>query len=81
MISFTASHEYDAAEQRDFLLRRAEQELIAAIRSNNPEAARRHDAMAHAYGAMARTMIDRIDQEMSMPVTPLDHGKDAPAIR
>ncbi len=48
---------YDDPAELDFLLRRAEQETIAAIRSINPQAAERHDAMAYAYSAMAVTML------------------------
>ena len=43
------------------MLRRAEQESIAAIRSINPEAAERHDIMAHAYSVQAVTMLGRME--------------------
>ena len=60
---FSPSHgrREDPADRLDYLLRRAEQESIAAIRSINPEAAERHDIMAHAYSAEALTMLGRID--------------------
>ena len=45
-------------EELDFLLRRAEQESIAAIRSPNPHASERHDAMAQAYSALAVTILE-----------------------
>ncbi|MEO6198602.1 MAG: hypothetical protein ABIO68_01505 [Sphingomicrobium sp.] len=48
------------ADKLDYLLRRAEQESIAAIRSINPQASQRHDAMAHAYSAEAVTMLGRM---------------------
>jgi len=44
-------------EELEFLLRRAEQESIAAIRSPSPQASERHDAMAHAYSALAVTTL------------------------
>ena len=81
MIGFRNSHDYDATEELDFLLRRAEQELIAAIRSINAEVAERHDAMAHAYSAMAIMMIDRRDQAIPTIVEAGGLGKDARAVR
>ncbi len=81
MINFSNSHEYDATEELDFLLRRAEQESIAAIRSTNAEAAERHDAMAQAYSAMAVAMMDRLDPSIPMGVPMLDQGKDGLHVR
>ena len=52
------SHQVERSEQLDYWLRRAEQESIAAIRSTNTEASERHDAMAHAYSALARHLLD-----------------------
>jgi hypothetical protein len=49
--------DFDRSEQLDYWLRRAEQESIAAIRSTNSIASQRHDAMAQAYSAMARTIL------------------------
>lgn len=57
MIDRTAGRREDPAERIGFLLRRAEQESIAAIRSVNPTAAERHDIMAHAYSVMAVSML------------------------
>lgn len=48
----------EPVEEIGFLLRRAEEESIAAIRSPHPEASARHGAMAHAYSALAITMLD-----------------------
>jgi hypothetical protein len=48
-------HAHDA--ELEFLLRRAEQESIAAIRSPSPEASDRHDEMAQAYSALAVTIL------------------------
>ena len=50
-------YDYERSEQLDYWLRRAEQESIAAIRSTNSTASQRHDAMAQAYSALARTML------------------------
>lgn len=50
-------HQYERAEQLDYWLRRAEQESIAAIRATG-EASVRHDAMARAYSALARHLLD-----------------------
>lgn len=49
--------DFERSEQLDYWLRRAEQESIAAIRSTNSTASQRHDAMAQAYSALARTML------------------------
>jgi hypothetical protein len=49
--------DFDRSEQLDYWLRRAEQESIAAIRSTNSTASQRHDAMAQAYSALARTIL------------------------
>lgn len=48
----------DSAEQLDYWLRRAEQESIAAIRTTNEVAAQRHGAMALAYSALAKSLLD-----------------------
>lgn len=45
------------SEQLDYLLRRAEQESIAAIRSPNLIAAERHNAIAQAYSAQALMIL------------------------
>ena len=50
-------NDFERSEQLDYWLRRAEQESIAAIRSTNSIASQRHDAMAQAYSAMARTIL------------------------
>ena len=50
--------DFERSEQLDYWLRRAEDESIAAIRSTNQVVAQRHDAMAQAYSAMARTLLD-----------------------
>lgn len=49
--------DFERSEQLDYWLRRAEQESIAAIRSTNSVASQRHDAMAQAYSALARTIL------------------------
>ncbi len=46
-----------APEQLDYLLRRAEQESIAAIRSLDPRAAGPHTQMACTYSARARSLL------------------------
>jgi hypothetical protein len=46
-------------KQLDYLLRRAQQESIAAIRSVDPRAAAPHEHMASFYGAQARTLLGR----------------------
>jgi hypothetical protein len=48
---------YERVERLDYLLRRAEQETIAAIRSANPRAAASHERMAAAYSAQATSML------------------------
>ena len=62
-LMFSPSHvrHEDPAYHLDYLLRRAEQESIAAIRSINPVAAERHDIMAHAYSAQALTMLGQMN--------------------
>ena len=51
--------EFDLAEEElDYLLRRAEQEAVAAIRASDAAAAR-HDAMALAYSHRAWALLDR----------------------
>ena len=59
--------DFERAEQLDYWLRRAEQESIAAIRSTNSTASQRHDAMAQAYSALARTMLDPEAGRQSAP--------------
>ncbi len=63
MFSPTDARPEDPADRLDYLLRRAEQESIAAIRSINPEAEKRHDTMAHAYSAQAVTMLGEMTVE------------------
>lgn len=51
--------EFDLVDaELDYLLRRAEQEAVAAIRASDPAAAR-HDAMALAYSHRAWALLDR----------------------
>jgi hypothetical protein len=45
-------------ESLDYLLRRAEQETIAAIRSTDPRASGSHAQMACAFSARAISMLD-----------------------
>lgn len=52
------SQRSERSEQLDYWLRRAEQESIAAIRSINSIASERHDAMAAAYSALAKSLLD-----------------------
>ncbi len=59
--------DFERTEQLDYWLRRAEQESIAAIRSPNQIASARHDAMAQAYSALARTMLDSPTGRQSAP--------------
>lgn len=47
-----------APEQLDYLLRRAEQESIAAIRTIDPRAAEPHAQMACAFTERALTLLD-----------------------
>lgn len=61
--------DYERSDQLDYWLRRAEQESIAAIRSTNSSASERHDAMAQAYSALARTILDSAPQPAKRPVT------------
>ncbi|MEO7786214.1 MAG: hypothetical protein ABIR77_00105 [Sphingomicrobium sp.] len=48
-------------------LRRAEEEAIATIRSNEPRAAERHDEMASYYSMRALELIER-DNEGSVEI-------------
>ena len=59
--------DFERTEQLDYWLRRAEQESIAAIRSTNSVASQRHDAMAQAYSALARTMLGTEPSRQSAP--------------
>ena len=59
--------DFERTEQLDYWLRRAEQESIAAIRSTNSTASQRHDAMAQAYSALARTILDSGAGRQSAP--------------
>ena len=59
--------DFDRSEQLDYWLRRAEQESIAAIRSTNSTASQRHDAMAQAYSALARTILGTSPGRQSAP--------------
>ncbi|MEO7239996.1 MAG: hypothetical protein ABIW16_01215 [Sphingomicrobium sp.] len=45
------------ADEISFLLRRAEQESIEAIRALHPTAAERHAEMASHYSRRARTLL------------------------
>ena len=51
--------EAPAPEELDYLLRRAEQESIAAVRSVDPRAAEPHAQMASAYSAQAMALLGR----------------------
>lgn len=53
------TNDVPAPEQIDYLLRRAQQESIAAIRSVDPRAAGLHEQMADLYGAQARNLLAR----------------------
>jgi hypothetical protein len=44
-------------ESVEYLLRRAEQESIAAIRAGDKSIAERHDEMAHAYSLRAAALL------------------------
>ena len=46
-----------ATEQLDYLLRRAEQETIAAMRTVDARASAPHEQMASAYGAQALELL------------------------
>ena len=59
--------DFERSEQLDYWLRRAEEESIAAIRSTNSTASQRHDAMAQAYSALARTMLGTQPRRQSAP--------------
>ena len=48
-----------APEQLDYLLRRAEQESIAAVRSVDERAAEPHEHMASVYSAQVVELLDR----------------------
>ena len=48
-----------APEELDYLLRRAEEESIAAIRSVDPRASAPHAQMASAYSAQAMALLGR----------------------
>jgi hypothetical protein len=48
-----------APEQLEYLLRRAEQESIAAVRSVDPRAAQPHEDMASAYSAQVVELLER----------------------
>jgi hypothetical protein len=52
-------HQYDRSQQLAYLLRRAEQEAIAAIRSASPHAAASHQRMADAYSVEATNLLAR----------------------
>ena len=57
-----------APEQLDYLLRRAEQESIAAIRTGDPRVAEPHTQMASVYSERARSLLgDRADEERGAP--------------
>ena len=51
------TNEVPAPETLDYLLRRAEQESIASIRSVDPRAARPHQEMACVYSAQAMALL------------------------
>ena len=55
-----SSQPQPSPEELDYLLRRAEEESIAAIRSVNAEVLARHDAMAFAYSSQALTMLGQL---------------------
>lgn len=57
MINFTRPHECDRSQNLDYVLRRAEEETIAAIRSGDPRASAIHCAMARAYSAQANALL------------------------
>ena len=57
-----------APEQLDYLLRRAEQESIAAIRASDPRVADPHTHMASVFSARARSLLGgRADEEHGAP--------------
>lgn len=51
------SNDAQSPEQLDYLLRRAEQESVAAIRSVDPRAAELHAHMASEYSAKAMALL------------------------
>ncbi len=51
------------ADELSYLLRRAEQESIEAIRSTHPTASERHAQMASTYSARARTLLAQPAQD------------------
>jgi len=53
------TNDVPAPEQLDYLLRRAEQESIAAVRSVDPRAAEPHQHMASLYSAQALALLGR----------------------
>lgn len=53
----TETNDAPSPDQLDYLLRRAEQESIAAIRSVDPRASEPHAQMASLYSAQARTLL------------------------
>ncbi len=54
---FDGSSSQAASGELDYLLRRAEQESIAAIRSVDPRVAQPHAHMACVYSAQARSLL------------------------
>ncbi|MBA3669368.1 MAG: hypothetical protein H0W71_04800 [Sphingomonas sp.] len=52
-------------EQLDYLLRRAEQESIAAVRSIDPRVAQPHARMASAFSARALILLGNSADEKS----------------
>ncbi|HWJ58258.1 MAG TPA: hypothetical protein VNR68_01225 [Sphingomicrobium sp.] len=57
MIHVTNPRPYQRSETLDYVLRRAEEESIAAIRSPDPRASASHSAMAQAYSAQATVLL------------------------
>ena len=53
------TNEVPQPEQLEYLLRRAEEESIAAIRSVDPRASAPHAQMASAYSAQAMALLAR----------------------
>ena len=51
-------HRFERSQELAYLLRRAEQESIAAIRSGNAMASSSHARMAQAYSALATSLLD-----------------------
>lgn len=52
-------------EQLDYLLRRAEQESIAAVRSIDPRVAEPHARMARAFSARALRLLGEAPEQPS----------------